>query len=74
MKVLKYVEMTRTCYYETYGRVPLKIFMDEELFKQLRKELIYTPWGYHRLLYYRNSISMLGMEIILHDSCLKVGE
>lgn len=69
--ILKYIEKLRISYYKDYGKCPTKLYIDYNIFKNLRKPLMYTPFGYHRLLYYKDSISILGMEIEFKNWIIK---
>jgi len=72
MSWLEVIENLRIKYYEIYNQVPEKVYMDIKIFNDLKKELIYSAFGYHRLLYYKDSISILGMEIIISNGILRV--
>lgn len=72
--MLDYIEFSRISYYKEYGRIPTKLYIDYDLFKILRKEVMYLPFGYHTLLYYKNSISILGLIIEFKPWRIEVGE
>lgn len=61
--ILNQIIELRNEYYEMWGNVPTTLYINYKLFIQLRKELLYTPFGYHRILYYWNTASILGMNI-----------
>lgn len=63
--ILKKIIELRNEYYEMWGNVPTTLFINYKLYIQLRKELLYTPWGYHRIIYFKNTASILGMNIII---------
>ncbi len=75
-ELLKYIEKLRIEYWTKHNRIPTKLWLNWFILKRLKKELLYTGWGYHRIIYYKDSVSMLGMEILNnnYDYLIHVGE
>ncbi len=64
-KILEKIEKLRNEYFMKWKNVPIRLDINYKLFIQLRKELLYTPFGFHRILYYNNTTSILGMNIVI---------
>lgn len=73
-KILEEIENLRIKYWIKHGRRPTKVWLNCFTFKELKKELLYSAYKYNRIIDYYSKISVLGMEILFHDSYLEVGE
>lgn len=67
--ILEQIEKLRNKYFMMWGNVPTRLDINYKLFIQLRKELLYLPFGFHRILYYKDAASILGMEIVIDKYC-----